>query len=190
MKFNNRLSVCLLAPLTLLIISSTNAYADNTDSTSNTISSQANTDSDNMNKQSVLSTTSNSNIESSNTSNIDQTVTNPDTENNISQGSDLSSSVSGTYNPNNNSYINKSSDIASSDISINNQNDKDNSFVLNSSNNTSIVFPSLYTATYSQDQINNASYIYSYFTSHGWTSQSVAGMLGNITSESGIRPDV
>lgn len=190
MKFNNRLSVCLLAPLTLLIISSTNAYADNTDSTSNTISSQANTDSDNMNKQSVLSTTSNSNIESSNTSNIDQTVTNPDTENNISQGSDLSSSVSGTYSPNNNSYINKSSDIASSDVSINNQNDKDNSFVLNSSNNTSIVFPSLYTATYSQDQINNASYIYSYFTSHGWTSQSVAGMLGNITSESGIRPDV
>ena len=52
------------------------------------------------------------------------------------------------------------------------------------------MFPSLYTATYSQDQINNASYIYSYFTSHGWTSQSVAGMLGNITSESGIRPDV
>lgn len=190
MKFNNRLSVCLLAPLTLLIISSTNAYADNTDSTSNTISSQANTDSDNMNKQSVLSTTSNSNIESTNTSNIDQTVTNPDTENNISRGSDLSSSVSGTYNPNNSSYINKSSDIASSDVSISNQNDKDNSFVLNSSNNTSIVFPSLYTATYSQDQINNASYIYSYFTSHGWTSQSVAGMLGNITSESGIRPDV
>ncbi len=39
-----------------------------------------------------------------------------------------------------------------------------------------------------QWQIDNAAYIYKYFTSHGFTPESTCGMLGNFTWESGLNP--
>jgi hypothetical protein len=37
---------------------------------------------------------------------------------------------------------------------------------------------------------NNARYIYSFFRSKGWTSNSICGMLGNMQGESGIIADI
>lgn len=53
------------------------------------------------------------------------------------------------------------------------------------------LFTSLYTANnYTQQQINNATYIHDYFINQGWTSNAIAGMLGNFVSESGLNPDL
>lgn len=53
------------------------------------------------------------------------------------------------------------------------------------------LFTSLYTVNnYTQQQINNATYIHDYFINQGWTSNAIAGMLGNFVSESGLNPDL
>lgn len=48
-------------------------------------------------------------------------------------------------------------------------------------------FDSSNTLTKSQMEIN-ATYIWSYLQSKGWTKNAVAGMLGNMQSESAINP--
>ncbi|KMK52600.1 Bacterial SH3 domain protein [Fructobacillus sp. EFB-N1] len=45
------------------------------------------------------------------------------------------------------------------------------------------------TAYYSQEQVNNAIAIHSFLSSKGWTDNAIAGLLGNIVSESAIIPD-
>lgn len=52
------------------------------------------------------------------------------------------------------------------------------------------LFTSLYVTNYTQQQVNNATYIHDYFTNQGWTNNAIAGMLGNFVSESGLNPDL
>lgn len=52
------------------------------------------------------------------------------------------------------------------------------------------LFTSLYTTNYTQQQVNNATYIHNYFINQGWTTNAIAGMLGNFVSESGLIPDL
>lgn len=47
-----------------------------------------------------------------------------------------------------------------------------------------------YTTNYTQQQVNNATYIHDYFINQGWTNNAIAGMLGNFVSESGLNPDL
>ncbi|MCL2559731.1 MAG: phage tail tip lysozyme [Turicibacter sp.] len=42
----------------------------------------------------------------------------------------------------------------------------------------------------SSEQVENAQFIYDFFRGQGWTSQSIAGMLGNIQAESAIIADI
>ncbi|UQS83133.1 phage tail tip lysozyme [Bombilactobacillus thymidiniphilus] len=44
-------------------------------------------------------------------------------------------------------------------------------------------------ASYTQTQIANAQYIYNFFIQRGWTPNAIAGLIGNIVSESALYPD-
>ncbi|WP_429970767.1 phage tail tip lysozyme [Fructilactobacillus sp. Tb1] len=55
---------------------------------------------------------------------------------------------------------------------------------LNSLNNI------VYQTDFNDTQIANAKYIYNFFIQQGWSLNAISGMLGNMTSESGVMPDV
>lgn len=176
MKLNHKWGIFLAAPLVLLSISATTVYAD----------SNVNQVNDNQQQQ---ATTVNYISSQKAASNIQQSaaLTNDTVDSsavaNMNNQSEAVSSAS----------ISVQSSAASNNTSATSNNEQTLTITNSQAQrpvNYSQLFTSLYSTYYTQEQVNNATYIYNYFIARGWTSQAIAGMLGNMVSESGIKPDI
>lgn len=197
MKFNKRLGIYLAAPVALMAVSVTNANADTVSQDQGMPSVQA------MSQQTVAVSTA-VNEESAD---AEQSVAS--TTPNSAVASELASTSSVTTS----GAVASESPAASSTSrqTVVANTDKNNDLVAAPANSESVsvstqtfsprafqapasyaqLFTSLYTANnYTQQQINNATYIHDYFINQGWTSNAIAGMLGNFVSESGLNPDL
>ena len=190
MEINKKLGIYLAAPIALMTISVTNANADTVN-------------------QDQLPTTVQTLPQQ--TSNVAATDNVEEKSVNVSQSEPVTSSV-------NVSSEEPSSAISSTNIV--NSSSADQNMILNNNENTTTfakpanydeetastqdyspanspmpvsyaqLFTSLYATNYTQQQVNNATYIHDYFTNQGWTNNAIAGMLGNFVSESGLNPDL
>lgn len=195
MKFNKRLGIYLAAPVALMAISVTNANADTVSQDQGTPSVQA------MSQQTVAVSTA-VNEESAD---AEQSVAS--TTPNSAVASESASTSSATTSGAVASESPAASSTSSQTVVANT--DKNNDLVAAPANSESVstqtfsprafqapasyaqLFTSLYTVNnYTQQQINNATYIHDYFINQGWTSNAIAGMLGNFVSESGLNPDL
>lgn len=161
MRLNHKLGVFLAAPFVLLTISATNVHADSVQNNSN-------------NAQQVIS-----NVETQDKS---QPATSGSDVNNQPVASANSSASAKAGNP--------TGQVSNQAAAFSQATETTNFNVQNSAVNPAELMTAAYVTNYTQQQINNASYINSYFTSRGWTAQSVAGMLGNMVSESGLQPNL
>lgn len=195
MKFNKRLGIYLAAPVALMAISVTNANADTVSQDQGTPSVQA------MSQQTVAVST----VVNEESADAEQSVAS--TTPNSAVASESASTSSATTSGAVASESPAASSTSSQTVVANT--DKNNDLVAAPANSESVstqtfsprafqapasyaqLFTSLYTVNnYTQQQINNATYIHDYFINQGWTSNAIAGMLGNFVSESGLNPDL
>lgn len=197
MKFNKRLGIYLAAPVALMAVSVTNANADTVSQDQGTPSVQAMSQqtvavSTAVNEeaadaeQSVASTTPNSAVASESASTSSATTSGAVASESPAASSTSSQTVVANTDKNNDLVA---APANSESVSVSTQTFSPRAFQAPAS--YAQLFTSLYTANnYTQQQINNATYIHDYFINQGWTSNAIAGMLGNFVSESGLNPDL
>lgn len=155
----------------------------------------------NINKSSTINSSNSNNINAneSNTNKADVVDSNPDKNsvknNNVSN--DVADKQKATIN---NTETTNETNKSSNKLNDNNINTKVfNSSKTNKVNQTKTVTPKvtanqltrrLYASSYNATQVANATYIWNFFTSRGWTPNATAGLLGNVVSESSIYPDI
>ncbi|MDE6948205.1 MAG: hypothetical protein K2O90_01620, partial [Limosilactobacillus sp.] len=197
MKFNKRLGIYLAAPVALMAVSVTNANADTVSQDQGTPSVQAmsqqtvavstavNEESADA-EQSVASTTPNSAVASESASTSSVTTSGAVASESPAASSTSRQTVVANTDKNNDLVA---APANSESVSVSTQTFSPRAFQAPAS--YAQLFTSLYTANnYTQQQINNATYIHDYFINQGWTSNAIAGMLGNFVSESGLNPDL
>ncbi|WP_304678112.1 phage tail tip lysozyme [uncultured Limosilactobacillus sp.] len=193
MKVNRRLGIYLAAPIALMAISVTNAKADTVsqDQIPTTVQTLPQSNGDAASSNSVAVTNSNQSdtpvvtstevaSEAPNTSSVATSVTSATSavdSNSVNQGIDLHTTENMTL------YAKPANEEA-----------VESTQTFNPSSQSPVsyaqLFTSLYTTNYTQQQVNNATYIHNYFINQGWTTNAIAGMLGNFVSESGLIPDL
>lgn len=197
MKFNKRLGIYLAAPVALMAVSVTNANADTVSQDQGMPSVQAmsqqtvavstavNEESADA-EQSVASTTPNSAVASESASTSSVTTSGAVASESPAASSTSRQTVVANTDKNNDLVA---APANSESVSVSTQTFSPRAFQAPAS--YAQLFTSLYTANnYTQQQINNATYIHDYFINQGWTSNAIAGMLGNFVSESGLNPDL
>ena len=185
MKFNKRLGIYLAAPVALMAVSVTNANADTVSQDQGMPSVQAmsqqtvavstavNEESADA-EQSVASTTPNSAVASESASTSSVTTSGAVASESPAASSTSRQTVVANTDKNNDLVA---APANSESVSVSTQTFSPRAFQAPAS--YAQLFTSLYTANnYTQQQINNATYIHDYFINQGWTSNAIAGMLG------------
>lgn len=202
MKINRKLGILLAAPFVLLTLSATNVNADSVQTHNAQLSvqsaaAQPGNVATNARQQSVANSSADtSSIIASDGNTLSKAVK-------ASAASANNSQASVATSPATNSKMMQSSASSASAVSSNLSEGSNSQAASSSAGNINVLnartqaafnvsqlYPSLYVTNYTQTQVANATYIYNYFINQGWTAQSIAGVLGNMVSESGLNPNI
>ncbi|MBD5091667.1 MAG: C40 family peptidase [Lactobacillus sp.] len=190
MEINKKLGIYLAAPIALMTISVTNANADtvNQDQLPTTVQTLP---------QQTSNVTATDNVEekSVNVSQSEPVTSSVNVSSEVPSSAISSTNIVNSSSVDQNMILNNNENTTTFAKPANYDEETASTQDFSSANSPMAVsyaqlFTSLYATNYTQQQVNNATYIHDYFTNQGWTNNAIAGMLGNFVSESGLNPDL